>query len=435
MTGVFLEIGPCILNDNGTGTDLNPYSWNARSNLLFVDQPTGAGFSEGPFVTNGTFEATDDLYTALQEFFQKHTQYKGKDFYVGGESYGGHFVPAIAQKIHRENIKGAEPRIEIRGIAIGNGYMNPAIQVLSYPEMAYQSGTAPDVITYAEYLTLEREMVACSRNVTRCLAGDSRHGDGAVPFDTSQGFAFPALRFTNSQTSGWVVEAIPPTSNAPIASVSLFADSTCEDANFCRFMGAVVPLRRRGISMFDMRITQKLSGPGPAIPCTLPGRDDALDRYLNQKEVQRKLGVNKRFQSGSPAGDFGRDALFPFETLLPELLEAEIRVLLFDGDQDFVCNWIGFERVANEIDWPGRAAFVRAPRQEYEGDDGISIGQLRVVGYKDKGMLRFLQVYRTGHFAAVGQPAAAQLIINDFISGVLGPVSSTAASEDEDVNE
>ncbi|KAF4701438.1 hypothetical protein FOZ62_001222, partial [Perkinsus olseni] len=144
--------------------------------------------------------------------------------------------------------------------------------------------------------------------------------------------------------------------------------STCEDANFCRFMGAVVPLRRRGISMFDMRITQKLSGPGPAIPCTLPGRDDALDRYLNQKEVQRKLGVNKRFQSGSPAGDFGRDALFPFETLLPELLEAEIRVLLFDGDQDFVCNWIGFERVANEIDWPGRAAFVRAPRQEYETD-------------------------------------------------------------------
>ncbi|KAF4750449.1 hypothetical protein FOZ63_001282, partial [Perkinsus olseni] len=142
MTGVFLEIGPCILNDNGTGTDLNPYSGTARSNLLFAEP------RESLVQRCAIRVAT--RYKGLQEFFGKHGQYKGKDFYVGGESYGGHFVPAIAQKIHRENIKGVEPRIEIRGIAIGNGYMNPAIQVLSYPEMAYHSDTAPHVITYAE---------------------------------------------------------------------------------------------------------------------------------------------------------------------------------------------------------------------------------------------------------------------------------------------
>ncbi|KAF4745258.1 hypothetical protein FOZ63_023080, partial [Perkinsus olseni] len=115
--------------------------------LLFVDQPAGAGFADGPPVTNGSFGAADDLYMALQEFLAKHTQYRGKDFYITGESYAGHYIPAIAHKILRENTRGIEPHIPLRGIAIGNGWMNAAIQVLDYPEMAFQSCTAPHVAT------------------------------------------------------------------------------------------------------------------------------------------------------------------------------------------------------------------------------------------------------------------------------------------------
>ncbi|EEQ97166.1 hypothetical protein Pmar_PMAR011295, partial [Perkinsus marinus ATCC 50983] len=50
-------------------------------------------------------------------------------------------------------------------------------------------------------------------------------------------------------------------------------------------------------------------------------------KYLNRRDVQRKLGVNKRFETCSKAGDFGIDTIMPFETLLPDLLDAGVRGL------------------------------------------------------------------------------------------------------------
>jgi vitellogenic carboxypeptidase-like protein len=59
---------------------------------LYIDQPVGTGFS----FTNDpnrypTTEAqvAADLYTALQLFFDKYSEYSKLDFYVTGESYAG----------------------------------------------------------------------------------------------------------------------------------------------------------------------------------------------------------------------------------------------------------------------------------------------------------------------------------------------------------
>jgi len=44
---LFGENGPCAVNEAGTNTTTNPYSWNSNANLLYIDQPTGTGFSFG----------------------------------------------------------------------------------------------------------------------------------------------------------------------------------------------------------------------------------------------------------------------------------------------------------------------------------------------------------------------------------------------------
>jgi hypothetical protein len=44
LIGLFQELGPCMVAENLT-TYLNPYGWNEASNLLFLSQPVGTGFS------------------------------------------------------------------------------------------------------------------------------------------------------------------------------------------------------------------------------------------------------------------------------------------------------------------------------------------------------------------------------------------------------
>jgi carboxypeptidase D len=42
----------------------------------------------------------------------------------------------------------------------------------------------------------------------------------------------------------------------------------------------------------------------------------------------------------------------PAITLLPKVL-ARVPVLLFAGDQDFICNYVGIESMVHEMEWNG----------------------------------------------------------------------------------
>jgi len=60
---IFFEQGPFKINDDVT-LRINPWSWNNASNLLFVDQPVGTGYSHGEkkdFVHNET-EVSEDFH-------------------------------------------------------------------------------------------------------------------------------------------------------------------------------------------------------------------------------------------------------------------------------------------------------------------------------------------------------------------------------------
>ena len=116
-----VELGPCNVTANLT-TEVNPYSWSEVSNLLFISQPLGVGFSyseeePGSFnpvtgeqedasygvtgeypVINATELSTTDLaamatWHVLQGFYSALPQLDGKaankTFNLWTESYGG----------------------------------------------------------------------------------------------------------------------------------------------------------------------------------------------------------------------------------------------------------------------------------------------------------------------------------------------------------
>jgi serine carboxypeptidase-like clade 2 len=90
--GMLSELGPFYPTPDGAHLKQNPYSWNKFSNLLFLESPSGVGFSysntTSDYVT-GDKKTAEDSYKFLVQFFQLYPQYANSRFYIAGESYAG----------------------------------------------------------------------------------------------------------------------------------------------------------------------------------------------------------------------------------------------------------------------------------------------------------------------------------------------------------
>lgn len=124
MLHVLGDLGPCKLEDHNN-TRLNPFSWNEQTNIIFLDQPVGVGFSYSKDRVKNSRDAAKDSKIFLELFLEAFTKYRELPLYLYGVSYGGHFVPALAQEILEE---GDNTSLRLKGIGIGNGLIDPLTQ-------------------------------------------------------------------------------------------------------------------------------------------------------------------------------------------------------------------------------------------------------------------------------------------------------------------
>ena len=105
MLALVVENGPCHLSDDGMTSSLNPYSWNNNATLIYIDQPTGTGFSYGTDYDHNETEVGDDMYDFLQQWLDAHDDLRDNDFYVFGESYGGQYDFIIFLHVKYNHLK------------------------------------------------------------------------------------------------------------------------------------------------------------------------------------------------------------------------------------------------------------------------------------------------------------------------------------------
>jgi len=144
MFGLLKLNGPILTavdeNNNLTGVVKNPYSWGRKHNMIYIDNPVGAGFSFGDVMPSTQEACTDNLYELLQQWFNLFPEYQSNPFFVFGESYGGKYVPSITRRIHEQNESGNDVlRINLAGMGVGNGWMSPYHEA-KYGDMLYQVG-------------------------------------------------------------------------------------------------------------------------------------------------------------------------------------------------------------------------------------------------------------------------------------------------------
>jgi hypothetical protein len=51
----------------------------------------------------------------------------------------GHYCPAVANRIYKDAELGRGPAVNLKGVAIGNGMTNPAVQYAAYADFALQN--------------------------------------------------------------------------------------------------------------------------------------------------------------------------------------------------------------------------------------------------------------------------------------------------------
>ncbi|GBP05461.1 Retinoid-inducible serine carboxypeptidase [Eumeta japonica] len=152
--GNFAEIGPITM-------DMEPrnHTWVKGHNLLLIDHPVGTGFS---YVTDSSkLVSTDrqiatDLFRLIKGFFKKHKEYTTTATYIFGQSYGGKIVPRLAWYLHSALEKG-KIVVNLKGIGIGSGWVDPKESVLIYPGYLYNLGMI-DQNTYSNATRLVQKI-------------------------------------------------------------------------------------------------------------------------------------------------------------------------------------------------------------------------------------------------------------------------------------
>ncbi|HEX6291706.1 MAG TPA: S10 family peptidase [Herpetosiphonaceae bacterium] len=172
--GLFYENGPYKVNQDLTLAD-NSYSWNTNASYLMIDQPAGTGLSiviDDASEARTEQQATDQLYYGLQQFFDRWSEYRSLDFFVFGESFAGVYVPMLATAILDGNQAG-NAQINLKGIGVGDGWVDPYVQQATYGDYAYAHG----LIGLREKHHVDQLYAACAKAIVESEPVTSRKAD------------------------------------------------------------------------------------------------------------------------------------------------------------------------------------------------------------------------------------------------------------------
>jgi len=370
LLGFYDELGPFGIDAN-MEIVLRDVAWSNSVHLLALDNPLGVGYSTTQslerMATNQTTVGAD-LYEALRQFFELFPDLRANPFYATGESYAGKYVPAAAYTIHQRNMAVAPAqRINLQGLAIGDGAFDPPTQFTGFGSLLFNIGLA-DTCAKAVYEEYDRNFTA------RLAAGDRR---GAFrSFD----------EMLNGDYYG--------------SSRTFYANTSGMDSNYFNF--AEEP---GAASLTKRTFPEWLATPAVASALHVGAVPFSV---FNQTVEDRLLD------------DWVVGVVPWLETLL-----EHYNVLIYSGQYDVILGPPGTMRALDKLQWSGAEAYAKAPTRQFYSDSEPTdlAGYSRLVhSAATNTTFAYVMLRGCGHMVPTDQPRRAYEMIRDFLIKDMAPL-------------
>lgn len=353
LFGQFLENGPLGINASG-GLYYRHHTLVEQFHIIYLDQPVGSGFSfdEEEEYPSTLEEATTDIMRFLRRFLRLFPEYRGRSFYIAGESYGARSAIAAAQRLLTRYPWELPLRLE--GVMLGVGFIFPLLEIINSTDYLYYAGLLDD---HGRHSFAERF------NTIQSLVNNSEFGKAA---------GLLSQTVLNLRASG---------------QQSLFENLT----GFKNHGSIIRPERPAEVGAYMKYANSEEFKKRIHV-------DPSRDLDSTRMQIAMKLAM----------GDFFVDQ----EEILLSVLNTR-HVLLYTAQLDAVFPAVNIERCFQKLKWRGQDMFKRAERHFWHRDNNSS---LELLGYEKRvGAVMFNTVLFGGHYVSLDQSFAISDLYSRFL--------------------
>lgn len=361
LMGALVEHGPLRALPDGTAA-FRAYTWAHETSVVYVDQPVGAGFSHTRDGVNDHWycanasDAAADLYEFMGQFCVVFPHCHQADFFIAAEGHAAKFALALATMLNMIRDDDTIPRLT--GLILASPFVDPENQV-DNSELLHQTG----------FLT----------NVQAALLWEDYHR------------AFVLMRQGNYSAAKDLMDDVID-GNPKVATT---------------VVGNMTGLRQT----YDMDLTDP--------PSIFAG----YEAFVERSEVRRALHVGRRldFVADGAAVRHGMyaDLLVSYKHQLAELLDQNLKVLVYGGQKNLAVPFSSVERFMKTVTWKGQRQYVTSARFPWRMATDQVLGYYRHVHNYTEVLVR-----GAGHIVAYDKPREVLALIERFIFGL--PIEDTS---------
>ncbi|KAL1310734.1 hypothetical protein AAFC00_000987 [Neodothiora populina] len=376
LEGVLQENGPFIWQYGTNKPVKNNYAWSNLTNVVWVEQPVGTGFSQG-IPTAQSEEEVAVQFAGFWKNFVETFDLQNRKVYITGESYAGMYVPYISSHfLDLNNTK----YYDVKGAMIYDPSINYDVVLEDIPTAAFIDYWGP-------LLNLNKTFIDdIHARADKC---------GYTAF-MEEALTFPPKNRTLPT---------PPNLNYDMEGCELWNDvfNAASLVNPC-------------FDIYQVATTCPLLWDVLGFPGSFDYLPEGTDIYFNRTDVQKAINAPIQEWSECANGVLERDtSTYSGLSVLPKVIEQTNNVIIGHGLLDFILMFNGTLMTVQNMTFNGKTGFSVPPA---EWDDfyvpyhsELSLGDLAAAGnmgswHTERG-LTVCTVALSGHMIPQYQPSAA----------------------------